>query len=102
MDRAWCDADRAMWPLAALLVAAAAPGGGHPGGSARRTQAARAVAARKWGPAAMPPAAFPDHMEWRERDCALYPGDIILTHFGGRKDWGGSMAPTSPTWSARS
>ncbi|MGW3655522.1 polysaccharide deacetylase family protein [Streptomyces sp. NPDC005151] len=36
--------------------------------------------------------AFPDHMEWRERDGDLHPGDIILTHFRGRKDWGGSMA----------
>lgn len=35
--------------------------------------------------------AFPDRMEWRERDRALHPGDIILTHFRGRKDWKGSM-----------
>ncbi|MEU1213664.1 polysaccharide deacetylase family protein [Streptomyces sp. NPDC005791] len=36
--------------------------------------------------------AFPDHMEWREWDQDLHPGDIILTHFRGRGDWGGSMA----------
>ncbi|MFE5092143.1 polysaccharide deacetylase family protein [Streptomyces sp. NPDC056638] len=36
--------------------------------------------------------AFPDRMEWREADQDLHPGDIILTHFRGRKDWGGSMA----------
>lgn len=36
--------------------------------------------------------AFPDRMEWREPDRDLHPGDIILTHFRGRKDWGGSMA----------
>ncbi|MEU1126295.1 polysaccharide deacetylase family protein [Streptomyces sp. NPDC005899] len=36
--------------------------------------------------------AFPDHMEWREWDRDLHPGDIILTHFRGREEWGGSMA----------
>ncbi|WP_406392795.1 polysaccharide deacetylase family protein [Streptomyces sp. NBC_00887] len=36
--------------------------------------------------------AFPDHMEWREWDRDLHPGDIILTHFRGRADWKGSMA----------
>ncbi|MFF2329885.1 MULTISPECIES: polysaccharide deacetylase family protein [unclassified Streptomyces] len=36
--------------------------------------------------------AFPDHMEWREGDQELRPGDIILTHFRGRQEWGGSMA----------
>ncbi|MFD5789010.1 polysaccharide deacetylase family protein [Streptomyces sp. NPDC127037] len=35
--------------------------------------------------------AFPDHMEWREEDQKLHPGDIILTHFRGAKDWKGSM-----------
>ncbi|MCM2394158.1 polysaccharide deacetylase family protein [Streptomyces albipurpureus] len=35
--------------------------------------------------------AFPDHMEWREWDRDLHPGDIILTHFRGRKDWQGTM-----------
>ncbi|MFF9685177.1 polysaccharide deacetylase family protein [Streptomyces sp. NPDC014623] len=35
--------------------------------------------------------AFPDHMEWREQDQDLHPGDIILTHFRGREDWEGSM-----------
>ncbi|MFE3514907.1 polysaccharide deacetylase family protein [Streptomyces sp. NPDC059166] len=36
--------------------------------------------------------AFPDHMEWREADQDLHPGDIILTHFRGEEDWDGSMA----------
>ncbi|MGZ2358746.1 polysaccharide deacetylase family protein [Streptomyces sp. 372A] len=35
--------------------------------------------------------AFPDHMEWREEDRKLHPGDIILTHFRGKADWKGSM-----------
>ncbi|KPC80086.1 polysaccharide deacetylase [Streptomyces sp. NRRL S-4] len=35
--------------------------------------------------------AFPDHMEWREQDRDLHPGDIILTHFRGDEDWEGSM-----------
>ncbi|WP_326738153.1 polysaccharide deacetylase family protein [Streptomyces sp. NBC_01022] len=35
--------------------------------------------------------AFPDHMEWREEDQDLHPGDIILTHFRGKKEWKGSM-----------
>ncbi|MEW2177732.1 polysaccharide deacetylase family protein [Streptomyces sp. NPDC005406] len=35
--------------------------------------------------------AFPDHMEWREEDQDLHPGDIILTHFRGKADWKGSM-----------
>lgn len=36
--------------------------------------------------------AFPDHMDWREEDQDLHPGDIILTHFRGREDWDASMA----------
>ncbi|MCB8904115.1 MULTISPECIES: polysaccharide deacetylase family protein [unclassified Streptomyces] len=36
--------------------------------------------------------AFPDHMEWREWDRDLHPGDIVLTHFRGKGDWKGSMA----------
>ncbi|MET7758569.1 polysaccharide deacetylase family protein [Streptomyces sp. NPDC005389] len=36
--------------------------------------------------------AFPDHMEWREWDRDLHPGDIVLTHFRGKDDWKGSMA----------
>ncbi|MFJ2129803.1 polysaccharide deacetylase family protein [Streptomyces sp. NPDC098085] len=36
--------------------------------------------------------AFPDHMEWREEDQDLHPGDIILTHFRGPKEWGAGMA----------
>ncbi|MEU1369277.1 polysaccharide deacetylase family protein [Streptomyces sp. NPDC005803] len=35
--------------------------------------------------------AFPDHMEWREEDRDLHPGDIILTHFRGKEEWKGSM-----------
>jgi peptidoglycan/xylan/chitin deacetylase (PgdA/CDA1 family) len=35
--------------------------------------------------------AFPDHMEWRDGDQDLHPGDIILTHFRGDEDWEGSM-----------
>ncbi|MEU1085414.1 polysaccharide deacetylase family protein [Streptomyces sp. NPDC005892] len=36
--------------------------------------------------------AFPDHMDWREWDRDLHPGDIILTHFQGREQWKGTMA----------
>ncbi|MEU2428782.1 polysaccharide deacetylase family protein [Streptomyces sp. NPDC007861] len=36
--------------------------------------------------------AFPDHMEWREWDRKLHPGDIILTHFRGKAEWKASMA----------
>ncbi|MFB7516938.1 polysaccharide deacetylase family protein [Streptomyces sp. NPDC056144] len=36
--------------------------------------------------------AFPDHMEWREWDRDLHPGDIVLTHFRGEEDWKGSMS----------
>ncbi|APE23410.1 MULTISPECIES: polysaccharide deacetylase family protein [Streptomyces] len=35
--------------------------------------------------------AFPDHMEWREWDRDLHPGDIVLTHFRGKEDWKGTM-----------
>ncbi|MCZ7458540.1 polysaccharide deacetylase family protein [Streptomyces sp. WMMC940] len=35
--------------------------------------------------------AFPDHMEWREWDRDLHPGDIILTHFRGKAEWKGGM-----------
>ncbi|MFE9554108.1 polysaccharide deacetylase family protein [Streptomyces sp. NPDC006703] len=35
--------------------------------------------------------AFTDHMEWREWDRDLHPGDIILTHFRGPQDWNGTM-----------
>ncbi|MFF5333339.1 polysaccharide deacetylase family protein [Streptomyces sp. NPDC013181] len=35
--------------------------------------------------------AFPDRMEWREGEAKLHPGDIILTHFRGTKEWQGSM-----------
>ncbi|MFE3494944.1 polysaccharide deacetylase family protein [Streptomyces sp. NPDC059175] len=35
--------------------------------------------------------AFPDHMEWREADRDLHPGDIILTHFRGDAEWKADM-----------
>ncbi|MDT0470293.1 polysaccharide deacetylase family protein, partial [Streptomyces sp. DSM 41699] len=31
------------------------------------------------------------HMEWREWDRDLHPGDIVLTHFRGKGDWKGTM-----------
>jgi len=34
---------------------------------------------------------FVDHWEYREDDHDLHPGDIVLTHFRGRKDWKGTM-----------
>ncbi|MFJ5141130.1 polysaccharide deacetylase family protein [Streptomyces sp. NPDC088707] len=52
-------------------------------------------AARTCGVKAVPlwaAEAFPDHMEWREWDRDLHPGDIVLTHFRGKDDWKGSMA----------
>ena len=51
-------------------------------------------AARSCGVKAVPlwaAEAFPDHMEWREWDRDLHPGDIILTHFRGSDEWKGSM-----------
>ncbi|MFD9794800.1 polysaccharide deacetylase family protein [Streptomyces sp. NPDC059070] len=51
-------------------------------------------AARSCGIKAVPlwaAEAFPDHMEWREWDRDLHPGDIVLTHFRGREDWKGTM-----------
>ncbi|MGW1468906.1 polysaccharide deacetylase family protein [Streptomyces sp. NPDC002308] len=36
--------------------------------------------------------AFPDHMDWREWDRDLHPGDIVLTHFQGPAQWKGTMA----------
>lgn len=34
---------------------------------------------------------FVDHWEYREEDQDLHPGDIVLTHFQGRKEWNGTM-----------
>ncbi|MFC9386048.1 polysaccharide deacetylase family protein [Streptomyces venezuelae] len=51
-------------------------------------------AARSCGVKAVPlwaSEAFPDHMEWREWDRDLHPGDIVLTHFRGKEDWKGTM-----------
>ncbi|WP_243740761.1 polysaccharide deacetylase family protein [Streptomyces sp. 8K308] len=35
--------------------------------------------------------AFPDRIAWGRGDEKLQPGDIILTHFRGTSEWGGSM-----------
>jgi peptidoglycan/xylan/chitin deacetylase (PgdA/CDA1 family) len=51
-------------------------------------------AARSCGIKAVPlwaAEAFPDHMEWREWDRDLHPGDIILTHFRGKAEWKRTM-----------
>jgi peptidoglycan/xylan/chitin deacetylase (PgdA/CDA1 family) len=37
---------------------------------------------------------FVDRWEYREYDKTLRPGDIVLTHFRGRKDWDGTMPDT--------
>ncbi|MDT0610205.1 polysaccharide deacetylase family protein [Streptomyces lancefieldiae] len=34
---------------------------------------------------------YVDHWEYREWDQELHPGDIVLTHFRGRDEWGGAM-----------
>lgn len=34
---------------------------------------------------------FVDHWEYREWDRGIHPGDIVLSHFRGRKDWKGTM-----------
>ncbi|WP_406219134.1 polysaccharide deacetylase family protein [Streptomyces canus] len=34
---------------------------------------------------------FVDHWEYREWDQDIRPGDIVLSHFRGRKDWKGTM-----------
>ncbi|RFC74810.1 polysaccharide deacetylase family protein [Streptomyces sp. AcE210] len=34
---------------------------------------------------------YVDHVEWREADQDLHPGDIVLTHFRGRGEWKGTM-----------
>ncbi|MFR9794457.1 polysaccharide deacetylase family protein [Streptomyces sp. MS06] len=34
---------------------------------------------------------YVDHWEYRESDRDLHPGDIVLTHFRGRKEWKGTM-----------
>nr|WP_052848652.1 polysaccharide deacetylase family protein [Streptomyces avicenniae] len=36
--------------------------------------------------------AFPDRIEYGRTDRRLHPGDIILTHFRGEREWDGSMA----------
>ncbi|MGX2996792.1 polysaccharide deacetylase family protein [Streptomyces sp. JNUCC 64] len=37
---------------------------------------------------------FADRWEYREWDRRIRPGDIVLTHFRGREDWGGTMPDT--------
>ncbi|MFF5494836.1 polysaccharide deacetylase family protein [Streptomyces aquilus] len=34
---------------------------------------------------------FVDHWEYREWDRRIHPGDIVLSHFRGRKEWKGTM-----------
>ncbi|MER7051853.1 polysaccharide deacetylase family protein [Streptomyces sp. NPDC000351] len=34
---------------------------------------------------------FADHWDYREWDRETHPGDIVLTHFRGEDDWGGTM-----------
>ncbi|MEU3730163.1 polysaccharide deacetylase family protein [Streptomyces sp. NPDC033538] len=34
---------------------------------------------------------FADHWDYREWDREIHPGDIVLTHFRGQDDWGGTM-----------
>ncbi|MFI0506205.1 polysaccharide deacetylase family protein [Streptomyces albogriseolus] len=34
---------------------------------------------------------FTDRWEYREWDRRIRPGDIVLSHFRGREDWGGTM-----------
>ncbi|MFH9729521.1 polysaccharide deacetylase family protein [Streptomyces sp. NPDC017260] len=34
---------------------------------------------------------FADHWDYREWDREIHPGDIVLTHFRGEDDWGGTM-----------
>ncbi|MFJ1973204.1 polysaccharide deacetylase family protein [Streptomyces sp. NPDC087903] len=34
---------------------------------------------------------FVDHWEYREWDRDIHPGDIVLSHFRGRRDWKGTM-----------
>ncbi|MEU3694726.1 polysaccharide deacetylase family protein [Streptomyces griseoviridis] len=34
---------------------------------------------------------FVDHWDYREWDREIHPGDIVLTHFRGAKDWDGTM-----------
>ncbi len=34
---------------------------------------------------------FADHWDYREWDRKIHPGDIVLTHFRGADDWGGTM-----------
>ncbi|MEU0985609.1 polysaccharide deacetylase family protein [Streptomyces sp. NPDC005953] len=62
------------------------PYGNYNRDTLRAAQACGATAVPLWAAEA-----FPDRMEWREWDRDLHPGDIILTHFRGRKDWSGTM-----------
>ncbi|MEU5973538.1 polysaccharide deacetylase family protein [Streptomyces sp. NPDC047315] len=62
------------------------PYGNYNGDTLRAAQSCGVKAVPLWAAEA-----FPDHMEWREWDRDLHPGDIILTHFRGADDWKGSM-----------
>ncbi|MFF4231446.1 polysaccharide deacetylase family protein [Streptomyces sp. NPDC001820] len=62
------------------------PYGNYNGDTLRVAQSCGVTAVPLWAAEA-----FPDHMEWRESDQDLHPGDIILTHFRGRAEWEGSM-----------
>ncbi len=62
------------------------PYGNYNGDTLRAAQECGVKAVPLWAAEA-----FPDHMEWREWDRDLHPGDIILTHFRGTGDWKGSM-----------
>ncbi|MFJ2443112.1 MULTISPECIES: polysaccharide deacetylase family protein [unclassified Streptomyces] len=62
------------------------PFGNYNGDTLRAAKSCGITAAPLWSAEA-----FPDHMEWREWDEDLHPGDIVLTHFRGRDEWKGSM-----------
>lgn len=62
------------------------PYGNYDAGTLRAAKSCGVKAVPLWSSEA-----FPDHMEWREWDRDLHPGDIVLTHFRGEEDWKGSM-----------
>lgn len=62
------------------------PYGNYDAGTLRAAKSCGVKAVPLWSSEA-----FPDHMEWREWDRDLHPGDIVLTHFRGKDEWKGSM-----------
>ncbi|AQU66954.1 polysaccharide deacetylase family protein [Streptomyces niveus] len=62
------------------------PYGNYDAGTLRAAKSCGVKAVPLWSSEA-----FPDHMEWREWDRDLHPGDIVLTHFRGKGEWKGSM-----------